>query len=86
MRSDLDQAENNIYGEGQDVSSFDRTRGELSELQRAWDENEYSPRQVDNVTRGLERLLNNNHLLLRDRDMLTSDLSRLRDFRVTHEY
>jgi len=86
VRTDLDRAQNNVYGDGEDHYVFDRVRGELSDLQRSWDENEYSPRQVDNVARALQQLLGNNHLLLRDRDMLTSDLSRLRDFRESHQY
>ena len=88
VRDDIDRAQRNIYSDfgGGDQYRFERVRGELSELQRQWDENDYSPRQVDNVIGALQRVLTDSHLLLRDRDLLMSDLSQLRDFRATHEY
>jgi hypothetical protein len=88
VRADIDRAQRDIYSDfdGGAQYRFERVRGELSELQRQWDENDYSPRQVDNVIGALQRVLTDNRLLLRDRDMLASDLSQLRDFRATHEY
>ena len=83
VRSDLDRAEDSSYSG--DHYWFDRVRGELSELQRQWDENEYTPRQADKVITALQRVLTDNQLLLRDRDRLRDDLSRLRDFVATHE-
>jgi hypothetical protein len=61
-------------------------RGELSQLQRQWDESEYSPRQADNVIMALQRVLADNNLALWDRDVLARDLSQLRDFRAQHGY
>lgn len=47
VRADLDRAERNSYGDyGDDQRRFERVRGELSELQCQWDENEYSPRHA----------------------------------------
>jgi hypothetical protein len=85
VRSDLDRAENNLRPFSDSHYSFDRVRGELSELQRQWDENGYQPSQVDNVIRALDRSLASSELLPRDRDRLSEDLSSLRDFRDTHE-
>ena len=82
VRSDLDRAEN--YGYSGDRYWFDRVRGELSELQRQWDENEYTPRQVDKVIAALQRVVGENQLSFRDRDRLMDDLSRMRDFVATH--
>jgi len=83
VRSDLDRAEN--YSYSGDHYWFDRVRGELSELQRQWDENEYTPRQTDKVISALQRVVSENQLSFRDRDRLMDDLSRMRDFRAAHE-
>ena len=84
VRSDLDRAENNYAYFGGHYW-FDRVRGELSELQRQWDENEYTPRQADKVIVALERVVSENRLSFRDRDRLMDDLSRMRDFFATHD-
>jgi len=85
VRSDLDRAENNLPEYAGSRYQFDRVRGELSELQRQWDETAYQPSQADHVVRALDRVLDNSDLLPRDRDRLASDLTRLRDFRDSHE-
>jgi hypothetical protein len=85
VRSDLDAAENNLPEYSPDRYRFDRVRGELSELQRHWDESSYEPSQVDHVTRALDRAITSPDIWGRDRDRLSADLSRLRDFRDVHE-
>jgi len=85
VRTDLDRAENSLPEYAASRYQFDRVRGELSELQRQWDETAYDPSQVDHVIRTLERALTSSDLLPRDRDALAYDLSRLRDFRNSHE-
>ena len=84
VRSDLDRAESSLPEYSADRSQFDRARGELSELQRQWDESAYEPRQVDVVIRVLDRAVNNGDLYARDRDRLIADLNELRDFRDRH--
>ena len=83
VRSDLDRAENYTYSG--DHYWFDRVRVELSELQRQWDENEYTPRQADKVIVALQRVVSENQLSFRDRDRLMDDLSRMRDFVAAHD-
>jgi hypothetical protein len=83
VRSDLDRAEN--YSYSGDRHWFDRVRGELSELQRQWDENEYTPRQTDKVIVALQRVVSENQISFRDRDRLMDDLSRMRDFIAAHD-
>lgn len=85
VRTDLDRAENNMPEYAGSRNQLDRVRGELSELQRQWDESAYEPSQADHVIRALDRTLSSPDLLSRDRDLLSDDLSRLRDFRDTHE-
>jgi len=83
VRSDLDRAEN--YSYSGDRYWFDRVRGELSELQRQWDENEYTPRQTDKVMVALQKVVSENQLSFRDRDRLLDDLNRMRDFIAAHD-
>lgn len=85
VRTDLDQAENNLPRYSDSRDSFDRLRGELSDLQYHWDEYTYQPRQVDDVISALNRALDSPDLLPRDRDRLTEDLNLLRSFRDRHE-
>lgn len=85
IRADLDVAENNLPEYSPDRYRFDRVRGELSELQRHWDESTYEPSQVDVVIRTLDRALASNDVWGRDRDRLSADLNQLRDFRDAHE-
>lgn len=85
VRSDLDRAENNLPEVSYNRDRFDRARGELSELQRQWDEATYLPRQSDVVIGALDRVLSSHDLLPRDRDRLTADLHALQDFRDSHE-
>ena len=85
VRSDLDRAENNLRPFSDSRYNFDRVRGELSDLQRQWDESTYEPSQADAVIRALDRALRTSDLLPRDRDRLASDLANLRDFRDSYE-
>lgn len=85
VRSDLDAAENNLPEYSPDRYRFDRVRGELSELQRHWDESTYEPSQVDVVMRTLDRAISSNDIFGRDRNRLSADLDQLRDFRDAHE-
>ena len=84
VRSDLDRAENSLPVYSYNLERFDRVRGELSELQRQWDENAYEPRQADAVIGGLERALASSDLPLRDRSRLEVDVRELNDFRDSH--
>lgn len=85
VRADLDQAESNLPRYSDSRDSFDRLRGELSDLQYHWDEYTYQPRQADEVIGALNRALDSPDLLPRDRDRLTQDLNMLRNFRDSHE-
>jgi hypothetical protein len=85
IRADLDVAENNLPQYSPDRYRFDRVRGELSELQRHWDESSYEPSQADVVIRTLDRALASHDVWGRDRDRLSADLNQLRDFRDAHE-
>ena len=63
---------------------FDRVRGELSELQRRWDESTYEPSNADDVIVALNRAMDSSGISPRDRDRLAEDMMQLRDFRDNH--
>jgi len=85
VRADIDQAESSLPLWSNGRERFDRVRGELSELQRHWDESTYEPSNVDNVIGALNRALDSSGIRPQDRDQLAGDMMRLRDFRDTHE-
>ncbi len=84
VRSDIDRAENNLPAFSNGRYRFDRVRGELSELQRRWDESTYEPNNSDHVIMALDRALSSSGILPSDRDRLAQDMIELRDFRDTH--
>lgn len=49
------------------------------------DSHRYDQPELDRVIGGVEKVLTNNHMSARDRELLTGDLRRLRDFREHHE-
>lgn len=85
IRADIDRAENNLPQYSASRDSFDRLRGELSDLQYHWDENSYQPRQADDVVAALNRVFDSPDLLPRDRTRLAEDLQLVRNFRDGHE-
>jgi hypothetical protein len=62
-----------------------RTKAELDELQQKLGRGFYDERELDDVTRALQDVVNSNRLSGRDRDLLARDLDRLHDFRERHE-
>ena len=84
VRADIDRAENNLPAFSNARERFDRVRGELSELQRRWDENIYEPSNADTVIMALDRTLNSSGILPSDRGRLGEDMVQLRDFRDSH--
>lgn len=84
VRRDLDYASSNAY-RGGDQRRIDRTRQELDELQGKLSAGRYDQHELDDVIGTLHRVVEDNRLAPRDRDMLTDDLNRLRDFRARHD-
>ena len=84
VRSDIDRSESNLPAFSNGRNRFDRVRGELSELQRRWDESTYEPNNADDVIIALNRALSSSGILPADRDRLAQDMTELRDFRDTH--
>src|SRR5437016_13399827 len=74
--SDLERAEANSHPNGGDRRRFAKVREELSEFQRSG-----NPRELNDTVGALQRVVSQNRLSYRDRDILADDLNRLREFR-----
>lgn len=70
---------------GSDEYRIARTKEVLNDLQGKMAAHQYDQPQLDEVIGNLQRVVADNRLTPRDRDMLTDDLNRLRDFRGHHE-
>ena len=80
VRQDLDYVARYSF-RGDDAYRLDRTFGELNDLQRDWASGRYDRRALDDVIASLDRVVRDNRLAPRDRDMLADDLGRLREMR-----
>lgn len=77
VRADVDRAESHSYANGGDRKRFDRVREELNDFQRTG-----NPHELNEAISRLQKVVNENRLAPRDRDMLADDLYRMRDFRA----
>ena len=77
VRVDLERAEANSGWNGGDRRRFDKVREELSEFQRSG-----NPHELNDAISALQKVVNDNRLAYRDRDILARDLYELRDFRA----
>ena len=62
-----------------------RTKQELDELQDKLARGYYDQRELDEVIGAMQRVVADNRLSRRDRDLLADDLDRMRDFRARHD-
>jgi hypothetical protein len=81
VRDDVDHVERYAFPGNGDRYRLDRTRQELTELQRAWEDRRINYRDLDDVIDALGRVVRDNRLSPRDRDVLEDDVNRLREFR-----
>lgn len=61
---------------------IERATQELNQLRDMQDRGRYNQRQLDDLVMALGRILADNRLAARDRDLLNDDLKRLQDFRA----
>lgn len=80
VRRDLDYAARDTF-RGDDRYRLDRTYRELDELQSDYSSGRWDPRSLDDVIQALDRVVDDNRLPPRDREILRDDLNRLRDLR-----
>jgi hypothetical protein len=81
VRSDLDRVEDQTFPFTGDRARLTRTKQELDELQSKLDGGRYDEREATEVVDALQAMITENRMRPRDRDILSDDLARLREFR-----
>jgi len=84
VKDDVEHVRAVTWPDGRDEYRLNRTVDQLSLLQQDLGNRVYDQRDLDDVIDVLSRVVDDNHMRPRDRDMLSDDLSRLRDFREHH--
>ena len=80
VRQDLDYVSRYSF-RGDDRYRLDRTYRELDDLQRDYATGRWDRRALGDVIESLDRVVDDNRLAPRDRDLLKDDLGRLRELR-----
>lgn len=84
VREDLNRVQADTFSAG-DEYRINQTKQQLGELQAKLTASHYDEPELDLVVAALGKVVADNRLNARDRDMLNDDLSRLRDYRAHHE-
>ena len=84
VRADLDHIQSVTPVFSGDEYRLVRVKEELGELQRKYDDRGYDSAKMEDVVVAMQRVVSDNHLAGRDRDMLSDDLTRLREFQDHH--
>jgi hypothetical protein len=84
VRQDLDHVQSVAFS-GTDVDRVVETEHQLDDLQNKMAEGRYDQPELDKTIASLRGVIADNRLSGRDRDMLTDDLNRMRDYRDHHE-
>ncbi len=85
VREDVEHVEHATIPFTGDRARLARTVTELNELQGKLGEGRYDERQLDDVMGALRAVVEENRMSPRDRDALSDDLNRLREFREHHD-
>jgi hypothetical protein len=84
VKKDVQHVENVTWPGGGDQYRLQKTVDELNQLQGKLESHVYDERTLDDVIGVLSRAVNDNRMQFRERDMLSEDLSRLRQYRDRH--
>ena len=84
IREDLDHVASGSYPFSGDQDRVQRTMMDLDELQQKLAQGFFDQRELDEAIGGMQEVVQANRLAPRDRDVLTDDLKRMRDFRARH--
>ncbi len=84
VRQDLEHVRSTTWPSGGDNYRLDDTVAALNQLQGKLADHVYDERDLNNVIGVLSRVVSDNRMRPRDRDILNDDLSRLRDYRDHH--
>lgn len=82
VRADLDRAAADVgYLSRGEMARFNHARQEIGEFQEKWNRGIFDRHELDDVIGSLQHVVNSNRLRIQDRDILFSDLARLREIR-----
>lgn len=84
VREDVEHLQHSTFPFTGDQSRLSRTIFELNELQDKLGHGRYDDHELDDVMNALSSVLQNNRLSERDRNILSDDLNRMREFREHH--
>jgi hypothetical protein len=84
VREDLNHVQSLAFTGG-DQYRIARTKEELNELQNKLVAGQYDQPELDEAIAALQRVVADNRLTPRDRDILADDLIRMREYREHHE-
>src|SRR5581483_11766398 len=85
VREDLEHVQASSFPFGRDQYRLQRTKQELNEMQDKLSRGVYDERELDEVIGAMQRVVADNRLSPRDRDILNDDLHRLNEYREHHE-
>ncbi len=85
IRDDLNHVQTTWFTGSGDQYRIDRAKQELNELQTAMAERRFNQRALDDVINAVQRVVSDNRLSERDRQILNDDLARMRQFRERHD-
>jgi len=86
VRADLDHVQSVTWPGGHDRYRLDKTKQKLDELQAKLESHRYDKNELDAVIGDLHKVVADNHMAPRDRDVLNDDLMRLREYREHHDH
>lgn len=84
VREDLNRVQD-VDFRGKDQLRIARTKDQLSDLQTRLAAGRYDEPELDAVIGSLNKVVSDNRLSPRDRDMLRDDLAHMRDYRANHQ-
>ena len=86
VHEDLDHIGSAIWASGKERTRLETTRKELTELQAKLDGGMYDEHRLNDVIDSMTKSADDKRLTPKDRDILSDDVNRLRDYREHHEH
>ena len=86
VKADLDHIGSPVWVSGKERTRLETTRKELDELQAKLASGLYDEHMLNDVIDSLVKSADDKRLGPRDRDVLSDDLNRLRDYRDHHDH
>jgi ABC-type transporter Mla subunit MlaD len=85
VHEDLDQIQRDTPKVSSDQYRLVETKRDLEDLQKKMENHGYDQPELDRTISAVERVMADNNMSSRNREMLQEDLRRLRDFREHHD-